>query len=156
MLPLSSRGPKTAFYRTLLKHRKQATIITRTRTIDPATGVPTVVEARWSGTVAFVLANQAPRNDQVVVTDAWAITDQPLSDKSEIHVDGKAYTVLKLFDQDAYKIATLKAAAPAEQHVAFRSDQTQDTTLDEVPPDQIWVKFHDNHEPADELSSSLI
>lgn len=149
------RGRNTAFYRTVQKHRKIATILTRTITIDPATGVPTISEIKWTGPLGFVQANQMPRNDQIVVTDAWVLTDQPLEDKSEIHVAGMAYTVLKLTILDSYNVAALKAVAPAEVHVAFRGDQEHTGGPAEVPPDQIWVAIHDNHEPIDQMSGSL-
>lgn len=109
----SRRGPKTAYYATLKKTKCHATIITRTRTVNPKTGEPTNTEMRWTGIVGFVQAKQAPQGNQVVVTDAWILTDQPLTDKSEVHAAGKAYTVLQLTQLDAYSIATLKAVTPA-------------------------------------------
>ena len=121
-------------YSLIKQHNKLATIITRTRVVDRLTGVPTLTEQRWHGSVGFVPSSQMPRNDQVVVADAWVLTDQPLEDKSEIHCAGKAYTVLKLTNFDGYSVAALKAAAPATVYCEFRSDHEFVDTMSSSTP----------------------
>ena len=110
-------------YNILQRFGTDATLITRRVTgINHITGERTVVEQRWSGVVGFVPYNQLPRHDQIVVADAWFITDQPVQDKTEFHCKGKCYITVKVADFDEYKVVSAKAAAPGETHLAVRAD----------------------------------
>lgn len=117
-------------YLLLQRYGVDATLITRTVTgINRLTGERTFTEQRWSGVVGFIPYHQLPRADQVVVADAWVITDQPVQDKTEIHCKGKCYIVTKHATFDEYTVIAAKAAAAGETHLAFRADHESIDTL---------------------------
>lgn len=110
-----------------------ASLITRSSSTDLLTGERSVTENVWTGDVVFVPGSQMPRPDQVDVTDAWVLTDQPVTPKTEVHCRGKAYSILKIIDHHHYRALVLKAVSPSEVHLTLRS----------------------HHEFADEVSGAL-
>lgn len=143
----------THIYSALRRHGKHATLVDRTRTVDRLTGMPTLTEQRWSGTVGFVPNIRQPREGDVVVADAWILTEQPLRDDTEVNCEGKAYRVLKLTTFDGYNVASLKAAAPAGVYCDLNSYQNMVAEIAEVPLGTTYLTLGDNHEQIDELSS---
>lgn len=121
-------------YLLLQRYGVDATLITRTVTgINRLTGERVFTERCWSGVVGFIPYHQLPRTDQVVVADAWFITDQPVQDKTEIHCKGRCYVVVKHAVFDEYTIIAAKAAAAGETHLAFRADHEFIDTLQGTP-----------------------
>lgn len=113
-------------YSILQRYGQIATLVTRAVTaIDRKTGVKTFTEQRWTGNVGFIPYHQLPRADQVVVAEAWLVTDRVIQDKTEVHCRGKCYVVVKLAEFGSYRVAALKAAAPGSPQVAVRADHEQ-------------------------------
>ena len=133
-----------------------ATLILRTSVIDRVTGIPAITEQKWSGQVGFVEHLQQPRNDQIVASDAWLLTDQSLHDKTEVHCRGKAYKVIKLAQFDGYSVASLAAVAPADVHLSFANYQEHSVEVAEVPEGTTYLALGDQHEPVDEMSGVVI
>lgn len=145
----------THIYSALRRHAKRATLVDRIRTVDRLTGVPTLTEQHWSGTVGFVPNMRQPREGDVIVADAWILTERPLRDDTEVNCEGKAYRVLKLTVFPGYNVASLKAAAPASVYCDLNNYQNIAAEIAEVPLGTTYLTLGDNHEQVDELSSVL-
>lgn len=121
-------------YNILQRFGVDATLITRTVTgLNRLTGERTFTEQRWTGVVGFVPFHQLPRFDQVVVADAWFITDQPVQDKTEIHCKGRCYVVVKQSTFDEYTVIAAKAATMGETHLVFRADHEPTDAMQGTP-----------------------
>jgi hypothetical protein len=106
------------------KYGKDVTIVRRTAvSVDRLTGQRLVTEQRWTGVAGFIPYRAMPRKDQVVVVDAWFITDQQILDKDELHCMGGAYGAVGISQFDNYCVVAAKMAATGEIDVSFRSDQ---------------------------------
>jgi hypothetical protein len=116
---------RTQLYALFRRYGKEVTLITRSRTVNALTGEVGVTETKWTGTaghVPYQALGQLP--SEVVVADAWFITDQIVTTETEIICGTLAYKVLKVHQFDMYAIVAAKAAGPAAHYAEVRHEFT--------------------------------